>query len=67
MGPFHPFNRIRGVSLPGYKAPHLVMLYPRVPENRLNQKDSADSGVQFITLAGPRQSFLLAKDPNQFL
>ena len=31
------------------------------------QKDSADSGVQFITPAGPRQSLLLAKDPDQFL
>ena len=35
--------------------------------NKLTQKDNADSGVQFITLAGPRQSVLLAKDPNQFL
>ena len=25
------------------------------------------SGVQFITLVGPRQSLLLAKDPDQFL
>ena len=31
------------------------------------QKDNTDSGVQFITLAGPRQSLLLAKDPDQFL
>ena len=31
------------------------------------QKDNADSGVQFITMAGPRQSLLLAKDPDQFL
>ena len=29
------------------------------------QKDNADSGVQFITPAGPRQSLLLAKDPDQ--
>ena len=35
--------------------------------NKLTQKDNADSGVQFITPAGPRQSLLLAKDPNQFL
>ena len=34
--------------------------------NKLTQKNNADSGVQFITLAGPRQSLLLAKDPNQF-
>ena len=43
------------------------LLQPRVPGNKLTQKDSADSGVQFITLAGPRQSLLLAKDPNQHL
>ena len=30
------------------------------------QKDNAHSGVQFITPAGPRQSLLLVKDPNQF-
>ena len=35
--------------------------------NKLTQKDNADSGVQFITLVGPRQSLLLAKDPDQFL
>ena len=34
---------------------------------KLTQKDNADSGVQFITPAGPRQSLLLAKDPNQHL
>ena len=43
------------------------MLQPRVPGNKLTQKDNADSGVQFITPAGPRQSLHLAKDPNQFL
>ena len=32
------------------------MLQPRVPGNKLTQRDSADSGVQFITPAGPRQS-----------
>ena len=37
------------------------------PGNKLTQKDNADSGVQFITLAGPRQSLLLAKDPDQHL
>ena len=31
------------------------------------QKNSADSGVQFITLAGLRQSLILVKDPNQHL
>jgi len=30
-------------------------------------QDNADSGVQFITPAGPRQSLLLAKDPDQHL
>ena len=42
-------------------------LQPRFPGNKLTQKDKAHSGVQFITLAGPRQSLLLAKDPDQFL
>ena len=28
--------------------------------------DKADSGVQFITPVGPRESLLLAKDPDQF-
>ena len=37
------------------------------PGNKLTQKDNADSGVQFITPAGPRQSLLLAKDHNQHL
>ena len=45
----------------------LVLLWPRVPGNKLTQKGNADSEVQFITLAGPRQSLLLAKDPEQFL
>ena len=31
------------------------------------QKDNADSGVQFIIPAVPRQSLLLAKDPDQHL
>ena len=35
--------------------------------NKLTQKDNADSGVQVITPAGPRQSLLLAKDPDQHL
>ena len=43
------------------------MLQTRVLGNKLTQKDNADSGVQFITLAGPRQSLLLVKDPNQHL
>ena len=44
-----------------------MMLQPRILGNKLTQKDNADSGVQFITPVGPRQSLLLAKDPNQFL
>ena len=35
-----------------------------VPGNKLTQ-DNSDSGVQFITPAGPSQSLLLAKDPDQ--
>ena len=35
--------------------------------DKLTQKDDADSGVQFITPAGPMQRLLLAKDPDQFL
>ena len=35
--------------------------------NKLTQKDNADSGVQFITPAGPSKSLLLAKDPDQHL
>ena len=31
------------------------------------QKDNAESEVQFITPAGPRQSLFLAKDPDQHL
>ena len=45
----------------------MVLLEPRVPGNKLSQKDNTDSGVQFITPAGPRQSLLLAKDPDQHL
>ena len=43
------------------------LLKPRVLGNKLTQKDNADSGVQFITPAGPRQSLLLAKDLDQHL
>ena len=38
-----------------------------LPGNKLTQKDSADSGAPFITPAGPRQSLLLVKHPDQFL
>ena len=43
------------------------MLEPRILGNKLTQKDDADSRVQSITPAGPRQSLLLAKDSDQFL
>ena len=49
------------------KEKSMLLLKPRVLGNKLTQKDNADSGVQFITLAGPRQSLLLAKDPDQVL
>ena len=45
----------------------VAVLQPHVPGNKLTQKDNADSGVQFITPAGPRQSFLLAKDSDRLL
>ena len=48
-------------------ASQVALLQPRVLGNKLIQKDNADSGVQFITPAGPGQSLLLAKDPDQFL
>ena len=41
--------------------------FPHILGNKLTQKDNADSGVQFITPAGPRQSLLLGQDPDQFL
>ena len=47
--------------------PHLILLQPRILRNKLTQKDDANSGEQFIILAVPRQSLLLAKDPDQFL
>ena len=42
-------------------------LQSRVLGNKRTEKDNADSGVQFITPAGPRQSLLLAKDPRPLL
>ena len=44
-----------------------ILLEPRFPGNKLTQKDNEDSAVQFITPAGPRQSLLLVKDPDQHL
>ena len=37
---------------------YIVLLQPHVLGNKLTQKDNADTGVQFITPAGPRQSAL---------
>ena len=37
-----------------------------VPGNKLTQKNNTDSGVQFITLVGPRQSLLLASTLTNF-
>ena len=48
----------------GNEAP---LLQPLIMGNKLTQKDNADSEVQFITPVGPRQSLLLAKDPDQHL
>ena len=57
-----------GYSLVGVPGLLIVaVLQPCFPGNKLTQKDNADSGVQFITPAGPRQSLLLAKDPDQHL
>ena len=53
--------------VPGITDGHVSLLKPPDPGNKLTQKDNADSGVQFITPAGPRQSLLLVKDPDQFL
>ena len=45
----------------------MILLQPCILGNKLTQKDNADSGVQFITPVGPRQSLLLAKDPDKHL
>ena len=50
-----------------WQADSLQLLQPCFPGNKLTQKNNTDSGVQFITPAGPRQSLLLAKDPDQHL
>ena len=57
-----PISSKWGVSRPMHQK-----LQPRIPGNKLTQKDNADCGLQFIAPAGPRQSLLLAKDPNQHL
>ena len=50
-----------------YYAFVLVIVVATSSGKQTHSEDNADSGVQFITPAGPRQSLLLAKDPNQFL
>ena len=45
---------------------YIVLLQPHVLGNKLTQKDNADTGVQFITPAGPRQS-ALTKELDQHL
>ena len=45
----------------------VVATCSRKQGKKLTQKNNASSGVQFVTPAGPRQSLLLAKDPDQFL
>ena len=55
----------RLLSTDGQK--HTACVVAMCSGKQTHLKDSADSGVQFITPAGPRQSLLLAKDPDQFL
>ena len=64
-----PFISSSSIFLPFFITPLPACVYvvAHVPGNKLTQKDNADSGVQFITPVGPRQSLLLAKDPNQHL
>ena len=50
-----------------YSLKHAIVLQPHVLGNKLTQKNNADSGVQFIIPVGPRESLLLAMDPDQFL
>ena len=44
-----------------------IVLQPCVPGNKLTQKDNADTGVKFISPMGPRQTLLLAKDPEPYI
>ena len=46
-----------------FQARMLDSLQPNVPGSKLTQKDSVDSGVQFITPVGPRPSFLFSQGP----
>ena len=53
---------------PGPQVTDIPFLSPAVEASCSGKQiqDNADSGVQFITPAGLRQSLLLAKDPDQF-
>ena len=53
---------MQGSSL--YNCVVVVILQTHAPGNKLTQKDSVDSGVQFITLVGLRQSFLFSQGPR---
>ena len=46
---------------------HIYRYAVATRSRKQTQKDNEDSGAQFITLAGPRQTLLLGKDPSQFL
>ena len=46
------------------KHERVLLLSPNTPGNKLTQKDSVDRGMQFITPAGPRQSFLFSPGPQ---
>ena len=64
------FHDLVDYSQPGsavHAASQVGMLQSHVQGNKLTQKDNEDSGVQFITPAGPRQTLVLAKNPDQFL
>ena len=61
-------------SEPGGPGKHLSHLHSFIhtvvatrSRKRTHSADSEDGAVQFISPAGPRQSLLLAKDPDQFL
>ena len=54
------------VYLGGFMLISVVFVIAMRLGNKLTQKDNAESGVQFLTLMGPKQSLLLAKDPDEF-
>ena len=50
-----------------FPEPSRIISVVATRSGKQTQKENADSGVQFITLVGPRQSLLLAKDCDPFL